>query len=75
MSKRHPYNEASYELSSKLLKGGYIRDYTGGYYGVIKGDTRSSDYSSYVTFYCQSKVCHESFSDKHLSFTRTSVVS
>ena len=27
------------------LKGAYIRDYIGGYYRVVKGDTRSLDYS------------------------------
>ena len=36
----------SYSLNS--LEGGYIGDYIGDYYiGVIKGDTRSLDYSSY----------------------------
>ena len=35
----------SYSLNS--LKGGYIGDYIGDYYRVIKGDTRSLDYSSY----------------------------
>ena len=29
------------------LKGGYIGDYIRDYYGVIKGDTRSLDYSSH----------------------------
>ena len=37
----------SYSLNS--LKGGYIGDYTWDYYKVIKGDTRSLDYSSYET--------------------------
>ena len=37
----------SYELQSKLLKGGYIGDYIGKIVGVIKEDTRSLDYSSY----------------------------
>ena len=33
------------------LKGGYIRDYIGDYYiGVIKGDTRSLDSSSYMVW-------------------------
>ena len=36
-----------YELKSKLLKGGYMGDYIGTTIGVIKGDTRSLDYSSY----------------------------
>ena len=36
-----------YELESKLLKGGYMGDYIGGTIRVIKGDTRSLDYSSY----------------------------
>ena len=35
----------SYSLTS--LKGGYIGDYMGTSIGVIKGDTRSLDYSSY----------------------------
>ena len=36
----------SYSLNS--LKGDYIGEYIGDYYiGVIKGDTRSLDYSSY----------------------------
>ena len=30
------------------LKGGYVRDYMGDYDGVIKEDTRSSGYSSYI---------------------------
>ena len=34
---------------SKLLKGGYIRDYIGSTIGVNKGDTRSLDYGSHVT--------------------------
>ena len=35
------------ELESKLLKGGYRRDYVGEYYRGCgcKGDTRSLDYS------------------------------
>ena len=40
----------TYELSSKLLKGGYIGDYIGTIVGVIKGDTRSLDYGSYGGF-------------------------
>ena len=36
----------SYSLNS--LKGGYIGDYVGTTIGVIKGDTRSLGYSSYV---------------------------
>ena len=37
--------EVSYSLNS--FQGGYIGDYIGDYYrGVIKGDTRSLDYSS-----------------------------
>ena len=40
---------ASYmQYSLNSLKGLYRRLYTD-YYWVIKGDTRSSDYSSYVT--------------------------
>ena len=35
----------SYSLNS--LMGGYIGDYIGTTIGVIKGDTRSLDYSSY----------------------------
>ena len=35
----------SYSLNS--FKEGYMGDYIGDYYGVIKGDTRSLDYSSY----------------------------
>ena len=36
------------ELESKLLKGGYMGYYTGeGVIGLIKGDARSLDYSSY----------------------------
>ena len=37
----------SHSLNS--LKGGYIRDYIGTTIGVIKGDTRSLDYSSHRT--------------------------
>ena len=38
----------AYELQSKskLLRGGYIGDYIRDYYRVIKGDTRSLEYSS-----------------------------
>ena len=36
----------SYSLNS--LKGGYIGDYIGATIGVINGDTRSLDYSSYT---------------------------
>ena len=39
--------KVQYVLSSKLLKGGYIGDYIGDTAGVIKGDTRRLDYSSY----------------------------
>ena len=39
----------SYSLNS--LKGGYIGDYIGDYYRVIKGGTRSLEYSSYGTKY------------------------
>ena len=35
--------DMSYSLNS--LKGGYIGDYIGTTMGVIKGDTRSLDYS------------------------------
>ena len=38
--------QMSYSLNS--LKGGYIGDYIGTTIGVIKGDTRSLDYGSYV---------------------------
>ena len=44
--RREPRGISSCELSSELLKGGYI----GGYIGpikVTKGDTRSLDYSSF----------------------------
>ena len=34
----------SYSLNS--IKGGYTGDYMGTTIGVVKGDTRSSDYSS-----------------------------
>ena len=36
-----------YELESKLLEKGYIRDSIGEYYSVIKGDTRSLESGSY----------------------------
>ena len=36
----------SHSLNS--LMGDYIGDYIGDYYRVIKGDTRSLDYSSYA---------------------------
>ena len=36
-----------YELYSKHLKSGYIGDYMGDYYRVIKRDTRNLDYGSY----------------------------
>ena len=36
-----------YALLSKLLKGAYIGDHLGEYYGVINGDTKSLDYGSY----------------------------
>ena len=40
----------SYSLNS--FKGGYVGDYLGErIVGVIKGDARSLDYSSYVGFY------------------------
>ena len=39
-----PSAQMSYSLNS--LNGGYVRDYMGTTTGVIKGDTRSSDYSS-----------------------------
>ena len=45
MSRLH--NEGSYELQSKLFKGGYLGNIWGSIIGVIKGDTRSLDYSSY----------------------------
>ena len=32
---------------NSLLKGGYVGDYLEDYYRVIKGDTRSLDYSSH----------------------------
>ena len=38
-------NIAPYELQSKLPKEGYIRDYIGTSIGVIKGDSRSLDYT------------------------------
>ena len=38
----------TYELQSKLLKGGYIGDYIGEVMRIIKGDTWSSGYGSYV---------------------------
>ena len=37
----------SYEQQPKLLKGGYIGIAQGSMSGVIKGDCRSLDYSSY----------------------------
>ena len=40
-----PISDMSCNLNS--LKGGYIRDYIGDYYRVIKGDTRSLDSSSH----------------------------
>ena len=40
----------TYELWSKLLKGGYIGDYIGTTIGVIKGDTRSLDNGTYGTW-------------------------
>ena len=36
----------SHSLNS--LRGGYTGDYIGDYYRVIKGDTRSLDYSTYA---------------------------
>ena len=38
----------AYEPYSELLKGDYIGDYMGTTTGVMKGATRSLDYSSYV---------------------------
>ena len=41
----------SHSLNS--LKGGHIGGYVGDYYRVIKGDTRSLDYSVYhLSFWC-----------------------
>ena len=40
------FGHTSYSLNS--LKGGYIRDYLGDYYRVIKGDARSLDNGSYI---------------------------
>ena len=40
----NPLLQLSYSLNS--LKGGYIGDYIGDYYRVIKGDTRSLDNGS-----------------------------
>ena len=37
----------THELSSKLLKGGFIGEYKGLLSGDIKGDTRSLDYDSH----------------------------
>ena len=37
-------------IESKLLKGGYIRDYVREYCRLFKGDTRSLDYSSYIWY-------------------------
>ena len=38
------------------LKGGYIEDYIGTTIGVIKGDTRSLGYSSFVLISLRSSV-------------------
>ena len=43
------WRHMSHSLNS--LKGGYIGDYIGSYYRVIKGDTRNLDYSSYMVGY------------------------
>ena len=37
-----------HELLSKLLKGGYVEDYLGEYFGAFRGDTRGFDYSSHT---------------------------
>ena len=36
-----------YELQSKLLQGGYVRDFIGDYYRYFKGDTRCLDHGLY----------------------------
>ena len=51
---KHTTIHMSYSLNS--LKGGYIGDYIEDYYRVIKGDTKSLDYSSYVN--AQIRVVH-----------------
>ena len=38
----------TYELKSKLLKGGHIEGYIGDDYMGFKGDPRSLDYGSYT---------------------------
>ena len=35
-------------MASKLFKGGYTGNFRREYYGVMKGVTRSLEYSSYV---------------------------
>ena len=63
------------ELWSKLLKGGYIRDsiVRGIFVGVIKGDTRSLDYSSDSFCYlgpCRIRLLAESFSGPVLTLMK-----
>ena len=42
----HRISHMNHSLNS--FKGGYIRDHIGDSLGVIRGDTRSLDYSSYM---------------------------
>ena len=44
---KHNQNTANMSYSLNCLKGGYIGDYIGDYYRVIRGDTRSLEYGSY----------------------------
>ena len=46
-----PQINMSHCHSLNSLKGGYIGDYIGSIIGVLKGDTRSLDYSSHVAAY------------------------
>ena len=45
-------NQPDMNYSLNSLKGGYRGDHIGYYYRVVKGDTRSLDYSSYCEALC-----------------------
>ena len=51
MESSRPTYEAVVKTSQNSLKGGYIRDHIENTIGVVKGDTRSLDYSSHIHFW------------------------
>ena len=67
-----PYTHVSYSLNS--LKGVYIGDYIGTTIGVIKGDTRSLDYSSCRDRYSNLSREHRGDSSGELSYELPSIL-